>query len=120
MMAGSRRGPVWARYAERRVTIGGLFETGTDAIAIFRREFELCRVEEGGTVAIFSEGGRAAYAEAFAVAARELAASVVHIDLPLETGRDISELGGRPPGVGLASQPLAVEAFEAADVPTAA
>jgi len=91
-------------------------QTGMDVIPMFRRELELCRLEEGETVAIFTEGGRAAYAEAFAVAAGELGASVIHVDLPLETGRDLSEIGGRPPGAGLASQPLAVEAFKAADL----
>jgi 2,5-dihydroxypyridine 5,6-dioxygenase len=92
-------------------------QAGIDLVPMFRRELELCRLEEGESVGIFSEGGAfAEYADAFAVAADGLGASVFHLDLPLETGRSLSEIGGRAAGAGLAAQPLAVEAFKGCDL----
>ena len=47
--------------------------TNAELVRMFRRELELCKVEEGQTVAIYSEGGqRPNYAEAFAHAATDL------------------------------------------------
>jgi 2,5-dihydroxypyridine 5,6-dioxygenase len=87
-------------------------------VPMFTKELELCRLRAGETVGIFTEGGvYADFAEAFAVAAGELgASSVVHVDLPLETGRDAGYIGGRAAGVGLAANPVAVDAFKACDL----
>jgi len=91
--------------------------TGIELIPMFRQELRLCNLQPGETVGIFSEAGeRGDYADAFAVAAGELGASVFHLDLPLESGRAPTEIGGRATGAGLAGHPVAVEAFKASDL----
>jgi 2,5-dihydroxypyridine 5,6-dioxygenase len=91
--------------------------SAADLVPMFTKELELCRLHAGETVGIFTEGGAwADYADAFAVAAGELGASVFHLDLPRETGRAQAEIGGRAEGSGLASSPVAVEAFKACDL----
>lgn len=91
--------------------------SATSCVPMFKKELELCRLQAGELVGIFTEGGRLGdYADSFAVAAGELGASVFHLDLPLETGREATEGAGRATGAGLASQPTAVEAFKACDL----
>jgi len=91
--------------------------SAADLVPMFTQELELCRLRAGETVGIFTEGGAwAEYADAFAVAADQLGASVFHLDLPNETGRAQAEIGGRAKGAGLASSPVAVDAFKGCDL----
>ena len=54
-----------------------------DMVALFRAEFELCKVGPGQVLAVLTEGGmRADYAKASLVAAQELGATAFHIDIP--------------------------------------
>jgi 2,5-dihydroxypyridine 5,6-dioxygenase len=90
--------------------------SATDLLPMFRRELELCRLQDGESVGIYTEGGaRRTYAEAFAAAAEELGANAFHVDLP-GLGRGFNELGGRASGRGLAARPAVVEAFKRCDL----
>jgi 2,5-dihydroxypyridine 5,6-dioxygenase len=87
-----------------------------DLVPMFKRELEMCRLEPGETVGIYTEGGvRREYAQAFAAAAEELGAHAFHVDLP-GLGRSFAELGGRASGRGLAARPALVEAFKRCDL----
>ena len=80
--------------------------TNAELVRMFRRELELCKVEQGQTVAIYSEGGqRQHYAEAFAHAATDLGANVFHLDMPAQAPRTATDLGGTPGGSGLQAMP---------------
>jgi 2,5-dihydroxypyridine 5,6-dioxygenase len=88
-----------------------------DLVPLFRKELELCKLRPDESVAIYSEAGaRQEYTSAFAVAAGELGVAVVHVDLPLQTGRSRDEIGGRSAGMGLASSPAAVQMFKEIDL----
>jgi 2,5-dihydroxypyridine 5,6-dioxygenase len=86
---------------------------------VFRLELELCGVEEGGTVAVVTQGRkRLAYADAFGDAAQALGASTFHVDLASENvPNDGGELGVRAAGTGLRGfGPVLVEAFGECDL----
>lgn len=85
---------------------------------LFRGELELCALQPGEVVGVYSEGGvRSEYARAFSLAATELGASAFHIDLPAARGKSLSStIGGRSGERGLASARPAVTAFQEADL----
>jgi len=86
-------------------------------LELFRRELELCNVQPGETIGIYTEGGeRAAYAEAWATAAVVLGASPFLLDMPAQPPATLAELGSSSGGCGLADNAAAVAAFEAADL----
>lgn len=91
--------------------------THAELVRMFRKELELCQVDEGQTVAIYSEGSqRQDYASAFAHAASDLGANVFHLDLPEQPVRGASDLGGAPGGSGLADMPALVKLCEESDI----
>lgn len=90
--------------------------TPIETLQLFRRELRLCALPERPTVAIYSEAGqRRDYADAWAIAAAELGAEVVHVDLPVEQPRRPGEIGGRTTR-GLAQHRGVVELLKQCDL----
>lgn len=88
----------------------------TNLVQLFKSELELCRLREGESVGIYSEGGALSdYAEAFARAAGDLGAQVMHVDIPLAAGRSETEIGTRK-DVGMRHIPQALDALKRCDL----
>ena len=86
-----------------------------------RRELECCRLEEGETTVVLSQGNeRSDYADAFMFAAERLGASAFHLRLPepSQFGSEVDPSGARTRGSGdaLAGRPTALETLKQADL----
>ena len=90
---------------------------GVDAnlVQLFKAELELCKVGSGETVSILSEGEtRADYAQAFLVAAQELGANAMHVNvLPRPTSQGFAGNMGK---TALAGNRSAIEALKSSDI----
>ena len=85
-----------------------------EMVGLFKAELELCKVGPGQTLAVLSAGAvRADYAQAFMVAARELGATVFHINVPPKGAAPSKHQVGKTP---LAGNRPAIEALKAADI----
>jgi 2,5-dihydroxypyridine 5,6-dioxygenase len=84
-------------------------------VALFKAELELCKLKPDETLAVLTEDNqRAAYTEAFLVAAQQIGATAFQVNVP---GRP--KFGGRLQNVGktaLAGNRPAIEALKSADL----
>jgi 2,5-dihydroxypyridine 5,6-dioxygenase len=88
-----------------------------EMVALFREELALCRVNERETVAVLSEGDQLRdYAEAFLIAARELGAAAVDVNLPAAEAMDASERIANIGQNALSANPEALETLKRADM----
>lgn len=84
-----------------------------EMLALFRKELELCKVNEGQTVAVLSAGNeKAEYAQAFMLAAQELGAQAFQVNVPRAQTRAAAVQGRHP----LAGNRPAMEAVKQADL----
>jgi len=88
-----------------------------DMVALFRAEFELCKVGPGQVLAVLSEGGmRADYAKASLVAAQELGATAFHIDIPAKPTFSTDQLSGKVGKTALEGNRPVIEALKKVDI----
>lgn len=85
-----------------------------EMLRLFTAELELCKVNEGETVAVLTTGTiRSDYAQAFLLAARNLGATAFHINIADNPTANAAGVIGRTP---LAGNRPAVEALKSADM----
>ncbi len=85
-----------------------------DMLRVFTAELELCAVKTGETVAVLSAGtAKGDTAQAFMLAARNLGASVFHVNIPDLAVANAAGVVGRSP---LAGNRRAVEALKSANM----
>jgi 2,5-dihydroxypyridine 5,6-dioxygenase len=86
-------------------------------VALFRTEFELCKVGPGQVLAVLSEGGmRADYAKASLVAAQELGATAFHVDVPAKPTFSTDQLSGKVGKTALEGNRPVIEALKKVDI----
>ena len=88
-----------------------------DMVTVFRKELELCKVKEGETVAVLTEGDtRQDYAAATMAAARDLGAHTYHVNVIPSTGLSTDEKLGNVGQTPLTGNQPAMEALKHADL----
>jgi 2,5-dihydroxypyridine 5,6-dioxygenase len=92
--------------------------TFADFVDLCQKELELCKVREGETVAVLSQGDeRHDYADAFLAASRRLGATPFHVRLPEVSASLLGDAGAWTVGVTpLANNRPAIEALKQADI----
>jgi len=82
-------------------------------IELFQKELALCKVRDGETVAVLSEGESLRhYSHAFLAAAKNLGASAVDVHLPGDGGAGLKDFGKNK----LAAHPKAMDTLRSADM----
>ncbi|MGD9765472.1 MAG: leucyl aminopeptidase [Candidatus Binatia bacterium] len=88
-----------------------------DMVALFRKELQLCGVNESQTVAVLSElDNQAEYAAAFMAAARALGAQTFNVNLLPSSGVDAEDRASVVGMNSLAGNKPAIEALKSADL----